>query len=272
MSDSRKTNPFSKLDRLKPEQQEAVFAHCEKGTIAEGRRWVKTEFDVQISISCLSVWLQKRRSQQSIMAPERKIRTDCKLNILDREQQEAIYAHCESVSVNEGVRWIKEEFDLEVCFSGLTRWLQRQRTDKALMDRLEDIRDDRDRALLMGRVIGSATPITEANSVLFSQAVFEEFRKASGERDEGRLVKFMALALKAREQELKSRTVDLGFSRHHFDAAKKSLAFAPQLLRIHESSDDERAKIEQAIVVLFGEDPAGFESSESASSSSEEAA
>jgi hypothetical protein len=62
----------------------------------------------------------------------------------------------------------------------------------------------------------------------------------------------MALGIKVNEQNLKTRAGNLAYQRFHFDVGRKALAFASQLQRINESGVDERAKIEEAMVLLFG--------------------
>jgi hypothetical protein len=128
----------------------------------------------------------------------------------------------------------------------------KQRGNRSVAARLEQIRQARDQAMLIGNVVGTATDITDANIVLIAQAVFEELLKPPEERNETKLAQYMSLGIKVKDQNLKARAGDLAFERFHFDAARKSLAFASQLQRINEGTADERAKIEEAMVLLFG--------------------
>lgn len=127
---------------------------------------------------------------------------------------------------------------------------------------LDKLRDASNFATLVGKAVGTATEINEANSVLISQIVFEEMRKPAGERDEERLVAYMKLALQAWAQVLRSRAVDLGYNRFKFDAAKRARECVKELREIDEGDGDEREKIEKAMVVLFGPKPIGFTTAE----------
>ncbi len=181
-----------------------------------------------------------------------KVRPDCKLGQLSLEQQRTTFAHCDRVSLAEGVQWVKRQYDLQVSNSALSAWLRRHRPSRPVAGPLQRLGDNRDLATFVGNVIGTATEITDQNIVSFAQAVFEEFQKTAEERNERRLVQFMTLALKAKDQEIRARSVDLAQDRFHFDAAKQALAFASELQRIHDSGADDRAKIEEAMTILFG--------------------
>jgi transposase len=255
MSNHQQKSRTTKLGKLTPEQQQAVFAYCENKTIAEGIQWLKKEFHLTIGTNTLSRWLRGQRAERSAVLPGRKTRPDCKLGMLKPEQQEEVYKHCGGISLDEGVRWIQEELDVEVSSSSLGTWLRKRRIDKANAERLEEIRNDSDRATLVGKVFGAAAALTEANTILFAQAVFEEFLKPVAERDEKRLVQYMNIALKG-------RTVGLAYSRHHFDAAKSATEKAAELQKINAGDEDETEKIEKAMVLLFGEEPSGFTSAE----------
>jgi len=242
-------NKASKLDNLPPEQQETLFARCEIMTIPEGVRWLKEQFKVSIGTNRLSVWLRKKRLEVSISARERKVRPDSKLGMLTAEQREAVFAHCEKVTLEEGTAWLKEQFGVELSVSALCTWLRKKRDDQAAAEQLERIRDNRDRALLMGNVVKTAAELTDANSVLFAQAIFEEFLKPVEKRDESRLTKYMSIALKA-------RSVELAYNRFHFDASRRALGCAEKLQEINEGDGNEQEKMDQVIRLLFGEEPA----------------
>jgi hypothetical protein len=259
MNDTSTSRPASKLGKLKAEQREAIYAHCSSVSLADGVRWLEAEYNVQIGTCRLATWLRKRRGEESLAGVCRKTRPDCKIGMLRPEQQAAIFAHCEGVSLEEGAVWLKGEFGVSLCSHNLGTWLRKERIRQSIAPHLDAISDDRDRALLIGEVIGSATTITKANSVLISQAIFEEFRKPAGQRDQKYLAQYMGLALKATEQELKARSIDLGYDRFHFDTAKKATECAAQLQKIDEGGGDEREKIQKAIVVLFGERPSNTE-------------
>jgi hypothetical protein len=186
------------------------------------------------------------------MTSTRKIRIDSRLSQLTAEQQDDVIAHCESITLADGVSWLKAKFSLTLSEMALSRWLRKHRAHRSVAARLEQIQHARDQATLIGKVVGAATDITGANVVLIAQAVFDELVKPPDERDEAKLAQYMSLAIKVNEQNLKARAGELAFQRFHFDSAKKALGFASQLQRISESGADERAKVEQAMVLLFG--------------------
>jgi hypothetical protein len=76
-------------------------------------------------------------------------------------------------------------------------------------------------------VFGQSTPLTVANSVLFASAVFNEFRKPEAGRDDNRLIRYMDLALKARDLEIKATAVQLYFERMRLDSSRKAPAIPP---------------------------------------------
>ena len=100
---------------------------------------------------------------------------------------------------------MKARFNFKVSGIALSRWLGQHRAERSIGPRLEQIRQARDQAMLIGKVVGTATDITEANIVLIAQAVFEELVKAPEERDEAKLAQYMALGIKVKDQSLKAR-------------------------------------------------------------------
>jgi len=186
------------------------------------------------------------------MSNHRKIRCDSRIGQLTAEEQDEVIAHCDSIKLGDSVDWLKGRFDITITETALSKWLKKKRVERLVATRLDEIRQARDQAMLIGKVVGTATEITDANIALIAQAVFEELVKPPEERDETKLAKYMALAIQLKNQHLKGRAGDLAYERFHFEAARKALAFSGQLKRITESGGDERAKIEEAMVLLFG--------------------
>jgi hypothetical protein len=156
--------------------------------------------------------------------------------------------HCERISREEGVSWIKEQFNIDLSASALGIWLRKRRIDANFALHLESIRDDTERARLVAEVFGAAATLTKANSVLIAQAVFEEFRRPAAERDEKRLTQYMNLALKG-------RSVDLAYDRFYIDSARKASEHAAEIQKINDGEGDETEKIQEVIRLLFGEEP-----------------
>jgi len=243
-----------KLRSLAPERQEAVAKYCAGVSLDRGVEWLKAEFGVTVCRSWLAKWLRDRRTGVSAAAA-RKTRSDCKLLVLSEEQQTAVFEHCDALSFEEGAKWIAAKFGITVRPQTLGEWLRKERIHRPIREWLQSIEDDRDRATLIANVVGAAAAITEANIVLIAQAIFEQLRKPPEERDEKLLAKYMSLALKARGQNLQSRSIDLNSDKFQFDVAKRAKECAAQLQQIDSEEGDEREKIEKAIVVLFGEAP-----------------
>jgi hypothetical protein len=263
---ARIDNPRSKLDKLDADEQEAVRAHCEHISLPEGIRWLKAEFDIDITGAGLSAWLRKRRLRKSAAAPIRKTHPSCKLSKLTPEQQDMIFAHCGTAPLEEGAAWIKKEFAIDLAGNNLGRWLHRQRLQRALEPRLAHIRDMSDCATLVRNILGAATELTEANIILVAQIVFEEFSKPVAERDHERLVQYMKLVLQARNQDIRNRSVDLAYERHHLDVATLATRHAAQLQEISAGEGSESEKIKEVIKLLFGERPSNttFQTEEAA--------
>jgi hypothetical protein len=188
----------------------------------------------------------------------RKPRPESRMHRLTPKQQDTAFAHCQSISVRDAVRWLKEQFNVTLSKSALNRWLQQQRIERSMAAELAELRDNQQGALLINDVAAASTPLTVANSVLFANAVFNEFRKPPGERDENRLVRYMDLALKARDLEIRASAVQLAAERFRFDAARKSSHQSDA--EFHAQAADELQKTEEAMLLLFGEQPAGFKS------------
>lgn len=188
------------------------------------------------------------------------------LGTLDAAQRDAVVAYCAHASLADALRWLEAQFGIKIAStSTLGRWLQKQRILKSIESQLALISDDSERATLIGKLVGAATALTDANIVLVAQAVFEELRKPAEERDEKRLAQYMTFAIRVRAQNITARSVDLAYERHRFNAAKRAMQVAADLQQINQGGGDEREKIEKAIVLLFGEEPGGFDSESSGS-------
>jgi hypothetical protein len=209
-----------KIDRLSPAQQQAVFDYCRHVNLEEGLRWIEAEFGLQLKKGSLSRWLSKERGRRSTSVYTRKTRPDSRLGILKPDQQELVFAACKDLTLEKGVPWIEEHLKIQVSAPALSRWLKKKREDKAHLERFDKIRDASEHATLIRDAFGTGGEITDANIVCFTQAVFEEFTKDDGNRDEKRLVRYMDLALKARDQELKARGIELGVEK--FKAALRT--------------------------------------------------
>jgi hypothetical protein len=144
--------------------------------------------------------------------------------------------------------------------SSSTHIAQQERLPRFRQARLEQISEARKSASLVGAAVGIASELTDENITLLAQAAFEEFLKAPEKRDPRVLAQYMTLALRTRDLELKGSAHELAREKHYFNLAKKALEYVGKLKSINDSSEDERAKIEKVMVLMFGADPIGFES------------
>jgi len=192
------------------------------------------------------------------MPIHRKTRPDARMLRLTPEQKDTAYSHCQTLSIREGVRWLKEKFNLSTNRKTLGSWLQEQRIERSMAAELADLRDNQQGASLIKDVAPDVTPLTVANSVLFASAVFKEFRKPDGERDENRLIRYMDLALKARDLDIRASAVRLSLERFHLEAAKKSADSTGELQMGWDGGSEDRKKIQKAMDLVFGEEPRGF--------------
>ena len=196
------------LDALPPDQQASVFTHCERISLVQGARWLMDEFTIKIDDDTLGDWLRARRATQSDLAPARKA-PPARLSVLSDDLQDAIFQLCNPVPLHAGVPLLKEKLDIHIGMTALGNWLRKRRIGIAASDRLDKIREASECATLIRKAFGPASEITDANIAHFAQAVFEEFSKPGADRDDKRLVPYMALTLKARDQELKAHGIAL---------------------------------------------------------------
>jgi hypothetical protein len=134
-----------------------------------------------------------------------------RLDDLTGEQQELVCEHCDrpSCTLEAGAKWLASEFDITLSAVALGKWLERKRIERSFAQTLSSIRSDAEKANLVGEALGSVEGITSANVTLISQAVFEEMRKPEKQRNIKTIYLLMQHALKAREQDLKQRSLDL---------------------------------------------------------------
>ena len=177
------------------------------------------------------------------------------LKRLKAGQKEEILEHCGNMAPKDARDWIKLKFGIETTESNLGAWFGREQTLRSIGARLDQIRATRDGVKLMSEAFGWATDLTEASILMLAQAAFEELLKEPEKRDPQVVSRYMSLALRARELGLKGSAHELAREKHYYDLARRSLAYAAELKSINDSYDDERDKIERAMVVLFGVRP-----------------
>jgi hypothetical protein len=213
--------------------------------------WVKAEYDVDTTSSRISAWLRKQRLGQGNTVTLKKTRPDSKLGMLEPEQQDQVYAQCGGLTLEEGVQWLEAELKIKLSRQALSVWLKKRRLEKAMEPRIDKIRETRDSAILIGKVVGAAAAITDANIVMITQAVFEQLMKPEGQRDEKLLAEYMDFALKARGQ-------DFTAERFRFDIARKVRENSAEVEKINRGDGDEREKTQKAIELLFGLEPGAW--------------
>lgn len=188
----------------------------------------------------------------------RKIRNDSRLDALSAEAQEAVFAFCEKSNLDKGVDWLRAEFDIEISKTRLGVWLEKQRADHDFAEMLGSLRAESGRAEIVARTVGDAQQMTESNVALLSRALFEAQRLGKPEAIK-RAVFGLSMVIEAMAKDRKSKadvmTANTQREKFEFDAAKLALKHAAALQKINEGSGDERAKVAQAMLKLFGPAP-----------------
>lgn len=188
----------------------------------------------------------------------KKTRDDSLLGKLDPAQQDLVFAQCEKMKLEDGVRWLKAEFDLALNESTLSRWLTKIRNDQAFSDLLGEIRADAARADLVAESLGDVGRMNESNIKMLSQALFAA-QRTGDTKAVSRAVIGLSMIVEALAKDKSSTasviSAETSRSRFQFDAAKAALAAAADLQEIQRSTGSEREKVDRAIARLFGAKP-----------------
>jgi len=187
-----------------------------------------------------------------------KTRSDSKLDQLAPNEQESVFTECEKKKLADGVRWLKDEFDIEISANRLSKWLEKRRNDNTFSELLAEIRADADRSDQVAEALGDVGKLNESNIKMLSQALFSAQRtgntKAVKNAVFGLSMIVEALA-KERASTASVITAETSRNRFQFDAAKLALKHAAELQDIQKSSGSEREKVERAVETLFGKKP-----------------
>ena len=195
---------------------------------------------------------------------KRKTRSDSRIDALEPEQQDAVFAQCNraGVTLEAGAKWLRDEFDLKISPQRLGKWLEKMRIDQDFRDVLSDVRADRDRATLLSRELGDAAELAEANVAMLGQALFETLRNKNMAGLRGKAAMALSMVVEAFAKDRKSKadvmTANTAREKFQFDAAKAALSAASELQEINRSKGSEREKVERAITRLFGQKPASI--------------
>lgn len=193
---------------------------------------------------------------------ERKVRGD---SVLDTQitpaQRDEVFAYIEGHTLDEAQAFIASTFQLDLSTTAIGRWAEKRRragADFKFRRLLADIKADQEQAIELGSAVGVAAELNDANVVMLSQALFEAKRTGNPAAVKA-AAKLFSMVL---ESVAKSKTAaanliaaETGRDKFQWDAAKAALGSAAELQRINEGSGDEDAKVELAIVSLFGTRP-----------------
>jgi hypothetical protein len=185
----------------------------------------------------------------------RKTRADSLIDSLTTAQQEVVFSHCETTSLEAGADWLRAEYDVTISPQRLGKWLEKRRADFNFVKTLASIRADADRAKLINNTL-SGSGFTTAASTMIGQVIFEELRKPVTERNEDRIVNLMGHALKARDQELKSQQNDLLLARFRRDTCELFIKWSAdeKAREVLKSGTSNAEKIEALGAAMFGEE------------------
>lgn len=187
---------------------------------------------------------------------------NAKLDALPPEQQEMVFAQCNSgMTLEAGAKWIAAEFDIEISGPRLGKWLEKRRIDNDFSELMSNIRADADRAHLLSNAVGDVAGMNEALVAMLGQALFETLRSKDKQKIklQGKAAALLSMVVEAFAKDRKSKAdvVVAGTQRDkfQFDAAKAALGAAADLQEISRSKGSEREKVERAIARLFGNKP-----------------
>ncbi len=193
---------------------------------------------------------------------DRKVRGD---SVLDTQiapaQRDEVYAYIERHTLNEAQAWLIEHFNIELSTTAIGRWAEKRRrakADFAFANLLRDIKADQEQAVELSNEVGQATEMADANVVMLSQALFEAKRSGNPAALKNAAKLFsMVLESVAKSKTAQANLIaaETGRDKFQYDAAKSALANAAELQRINQGSGDEDAKVERAIISLFGRNP-----------------
>jgi len=80
------------------------------------------------------------------MRTDRKTRPDSRMHHLSQERKDAAFAQCDSLTLTEGVRWLKENLKVSTSRTALGIWLQEQRLERSMSSELTELRTNHQRA------------------------------------------------------------------------------------------------------------------------------
>lgn len=200
--------------------------------------------------------------------PRRKTRADGLIDSrLPRAAQEELFrlSEEENHSLAQLQEWLVSKYELEISRDSISRWLisERQLADQAKFERmLMDLQGASDRAGQIADAVGDAAQMHEANVALLSQALLAA--QQSGDPAQikfavGGLSFLLDSVAKSRKADADVLSAKVARDRFQFDAAKQALKHAAELQEINKTTGSEREKVEQALLVLFGEKPEGVE-------------
>lgn len=194
------------------------------------------------------------------MARDRKPRADAKIDGLGltEEQRDMVYGHCERVRLADGVKWLKAEFDLEISEERLSKWLERERHERAFQKRLSAVCDASRRAQIIGSQVGSALQMSEAATAAFAAALLDAqiAEDAKGMKAAAvPLAMLLEAVAKSKKADADVSQTELAWKKFRYDAAEAALACVAELQEINRSPIADEEKRERAVKRLFGEKP-----------------
>lgn len=186
------------------------------------------------------------------------------LGKLPQDVQEKVFLFVEGGTLAKAQAWLRDEWELDLSASTISRWATKYRTDKASAEfqlRLIELTAARNSAVEMKRQLGDLGVINEANLGLLSQAFLNA--QISGDTKTIKALGFLFTATMDSVSKLRRADAAVADSitsqqKFQFDAAKIALKHAAKLQEINKSTATEKEKVERAVIHMFGTKPEGL--------------
>lgn len=194
------------------------------------------------------------------MSDDRKTKAELDLQLSELEQ-EAFFAFGEKHTLAEAARWLHDHKLITLSEQAISKWLAKRRKeagDVKFRSYLAGIKEDNERAMLLGAEVGSAAHLNDANVLMLSQALFEARRTNDPFAMKG-AAKLFSMVLesvaKAKAAEASVIAAETSRDKFQFDAAEKIDARLEELVRIKQNTTDDGERMQRIIATVFGQRP-----------------
>jgi len=96
------------------------------------------------------------------------------LDKLPEAAQQAIYAHCETVTLKVGSQWLLTEHRIKLSVPQLGKWLTKMRIDRNLQRLLSTLRNNSEQGAAVIKAGQTGNQVTSATETLLQSALFRK--------------------------------------------------------------------------------------------------